>query len=224
MKKNILLNTTTSLILLFVMLHFTTSDAQINNHVKDHVGFSVSFGSRSNKIISNHAAINGMKLLEEGGSAGVLWGNSVMETKLTVGYYYSASRVAHTVDLINIESAVKLYPLHLITGKTSRVEPYLSTGISANNYKFYGFYAGNETAPNYSLSMEPYLGNLNSYIGSIGAGLEVNLLNEDNFIKVFTEVNYQSTLFQKSSDLFKHTQLSNQLVINLGVSFGINRF
>ncbi len=223
MKKNTLLLASISLVLLFVMFH-TISEAQINKRSKDHLGFFVSFGTRSNKITSNHTAINNMKLMEEGGSAGLLWGNHMIETKLSIGYYYSASRAAHTVDLINVESAIQFYPLSAITGKTHVVEPYLTTGLSANTYKFYGFYASNEPAPNYSLSMEPYLGNVNSYLGSVGAGLTINLLNEGNFVKLFTEVNYNTVLLQKSSDLFKNTQVSNQLNVNVGVSFGINRF
>jgi len=226
MKKRFLLNASTSLIVLFAMLRLTSGYAQVSNQVKDHLGFSVSFGTKSSKITSDHAAINNMKLMEEGGSAGVLWGNDLFETKLTVGYYYSSSNVAHTVDLINAESAIQFYPLSVISGRAHKVAPYISTGLSANNYKLYGYYTSNNESvtPNYSLSLAPYLGNVTNYYGSVGAGLEVNLLNQNDFVKLFTEVNYQGKLFQKSSESFKNTNISNQLSVNVGVSFGMNRF
>lgn len=224
MNKKTLLPISASLIVLVSLLQFHTSNAQINIRPKSHAGISVSFGSRSNKVSSNHTAIDNMKLMEVGGSVGVLWGNNIVETKLALGYYYSASSVAHTVDLINLESAIQFYPLQAITGKTHKINPYVSTGLTANQYKFYGFYAGNEGVINYSVSIEPYLGNVTSYFGSVGAGLEVNLLDQDDFVKLFAEVNYHSALLQKSSDLFTNTRVSNQVSIQVGVSFGVNRF
>lgn len=224
MKKRFILDASVGLIILFSTLNFTTSQAQIRNKKNDNLGFSVSFGSRSNKISSNLSAIDMMKLVEEGASVGMLWSNNLVETKITVGYYYSASRVPHTVDLINLETSLRFYPLNALSGRTHKLEPYLNTGISANNYKLYGFYAGAESqTPNYSVTLEPYLGNLAAYYGTIGAGFEINLLDQNNFVKLFSEVNYQGALLQKSSELFKNTRVSNQLSINVGVSFGLNR-
>lgn len=224
MKKRFILNASASLIILLSTLNFTTSLAQINDAKKDHLGFSVSFGSRSNKITSDHSAIDKMKLVEEGASVGLLWGNDVVETKVTVGYYYSASSVPHTVDLVNFESSFQFYPLYALSGRTHKVQPYLTTGLAANNYKLHGYYSGAESETNYSTSIEPYLGNVTSYFGSAGAGFEVNLLDQNDFVKFFSEVNYNSALYQKSSELFKNTRVSNQLSINVGVSFGFNRF
>ncbi len=223
--KKIILNATSCLIALFATLDFNTSIAQTYNQKKDHIGFSVSFGAQSNKIESEHEAVNDMNLHEEGGSIGLLWGNNMIETKLTVGYYYSAARVPHTVDLVNLESAFQFYPLNAISGRTHKVEPYLTSGLAANNYKFHGFYAGQDaTTPNYSVSIEPYLGNVTTYFASLGAGLQINLLKQHaNFVKLFSEVNYQSALYQKSSELLKNTRVTNPVSIKVGVSFGLNR-
>lgn len=224
MKKRFILNASAGLIILFTTLNFTTSQAQIKDVKKDHLGFSVSFGSRWNKLSSDHAAIDQMKLVGEGASVGLLWGNDLVETKVTVGYYYSASRVPHTVDLVNVESSFQFYPLYALTGRTHKVQPYLTTGLAANNYKLHGYYSGADGETNYSVSIEPYLGNVISYFGSAGAGFEVNLLNQNDFVKFFSEVNYHSALHQKSSELFKSTRVSNQVSINVGLSFGLNRF
>jgi len=224
MKKRFILSVSAGLIILLSTLNFTTSRAQINDTKKDHLGFSVSFGSRLNKISSDHSAIDKMKLVEEGASVGLLWGNDIVETKVTVGYYYSASGVPHTVDLVNVESSLQFYPLYALSGRTHKVQPYLTTGFSANNYKLYGFYLGGDGAVNYSVAIEPYLGNVTSYFGFVGAGFEVNLLNQNDFVKFFSEVNYQSAVYQRSSEQFKNTRVSNQLSINVGLSFGLNRF
>ena len=224
MKNRFLLNVISGLITLLFTLNFTMSQAQTNDVKKDHLGFSVSFSSRFNKITSNHAAIDNVKLVEEGASIGLVWGKDAVETKISIGYYYSASSVPHTIDLVNLESSLSFYPLKAFSKGIQKVQPYLTTGLSGNNYKLYGYYSGTESNTNYSKSIEPYLGNVISYFGSIGAGVEVNLLNENDFVKLFSEVNYHSAWYQNSSELFSNTHISNQLSINFGVSFCLNRY
>lgn len=225
MKKNILIQANAGLILLFAILTINTSQAQINNAERHHIGVAVSFGNKATKISSDLAHIHQLNLLQEGGSVGLLWGNKAMETKLALGFYYSASRVDHTIDLINVESSVNFYPLSALTGRKHKLEPYFTSGLSANNYKFYGFYTAAEPGkPNYSVSEEPYLGSVATYYGSVGTGLEFNLLRQNDFVKIFTEVNYSSPLIQKSSDPFKNTHLSNQLCVSLGLSVGLTSF
>jgi hypothetical protein len=224
MKNRFILNAGVGLIILLSTLNITISQAQADDEKKDHLGFSVSFGTKTNRIVSNHSAINNMKLAEEGGSVGLLWGNDLLEAKVNVGFYYSSARVPHTVDLVNLESTLQFYPLFALTGKTHKVQPYLSTGLAVNNYKLYGYYAGTEGEVNYSISIEPYLGNITTYFGSLGAGLEVNLIDQNDFVKLFTEINYYSPLQKTSSVLFNDSQVTRQLGINVGVSFGLNRF
>ncbi len=225
MKKNIIIQASVGLILLFAILTINTSKAQINNAERHHIGVSVSFGSKATKISSNIAHIHQLNLLQEGGAVGLLWGNKALETKLAVGFYYSASRVDHTIDLINLESSFNFYPLSALTGRKHKFEPYLTAGISANNYKFYGFYTASEAVkPNFSVSEEPYLGSVATYYGSIGTGLEFNLLRQNDFVKIFTEVNYSNPLIQKAADPFKNTHFSNQICVSLGVSVGLTCF
>ncbi len=224
MRKTFLRTASAGLILFISTLTFTTSQAQINDLKKDHLGFAVGFGYSSNKISSNFSAIDKMKLTEEGGSIGLLWGNNLVETKIAVGFYYSSPGVPHTVDRVNVETSLRYYPLNSFQSTSKKITPYLTTGLSANNYKLYGFYAGTESqTPNYSIGIEPYIGSVTGYIGSVGAGIELNLLDQHDFVKLFSEVNYNSAIAQKSSDLFKDTRVSNQMSINVGISFGINR-
>jgi hypothetical protein len=192
---------------------------------KDRIGFSVSFGSRSNRITSSLEAINNMSLTAQGGTVGVLWGNRVIETKLVAGYYYSGAQVPHSIDMIELEASARFYPLNAFTGKEHKVTPYLNVGASRNHYKMFGFYGLHETGlRNYSVSTEPYLGNIDAYYGSMGTGVEVKVFDQGDFVKLFSEVNYHRLLHQNASDLFQNTALSGQLSINVGVSFGINRF
>jgi hypothetical protein len=192
---------------------------------KDRIGFSVSFGSRFNNVSSSFDAINEMNLSSQGGSVGVTWGNRIVETKLTAGYYYSGAKVPHTIEVIELESSVRFYPLSALFKKEYKVAPYFTGGVSRSYHKLFGFYGRPESGPvNYSVSTEPYLGSMTTYFGSVGTGLEVNAFNHADFVKLFAEVNYLRPFTQTSTDLFKSTALSNQVNINVGVSFGINRF
>lgn len=192
---------------------------------RDHVGFMVSFGTRSSTLSSNYAAIDGMNVLEEGGSAGIIWGSRAFETEITLGYYYSAARVAHTTDLIEVRSSTRFYPLRAIKKGSSRVNPFLSAGVTKNYYKLYGYYTTEEiTQINCSVSKEPYLGNLNVYNASVGAGVSVSLLNDYDFLKLFASTNYSRPFSTQSSTDFRQTTMSDLWSFNLGVSFGVNRF
>lgn len=225
MKNSNIFRATAASLLIIAALALSPAYAQVTNAERNHVGIAVAFGTKSAKIASNFSAINGMNLIEEGGSVGVLWGNKVMETKFSAGFYYSSSRVPHTVDLVNLESSVNFYPLSAIAGRKHLIEPYFTAGLAANNYKFYGFYSGTTEGPrNYSVSLEPYLGNVVNYYGSVGTGFEVNLVKQNNFVKLFSEINYNSALIQKSSALFANSRVSNQLSVSIGLSFGLNRF
>lgn len=191
---------------------------------KDHLGFTVSFGVRSSTLTSNYAAINGMQALEEGGSAGLVWGSRSFETKLNIGYYYSAASVKHTVDMIEMEAASHFYPLRAIKKTDSRINPYFSAGVTKNYYKLYGYYTQAENGQiNYSVSREPYLGKLDVYNASVGAGIAINLMNNYDFVKLFAAAQYNKPFNTIASTDFRQTQTSAQWSFNLGVSFGTNR-
>lgn len=201
------------------------TDRDIELVKKDHLGLTVSFGVRSSTLKSNHSAIDGMQALEEGGSAGLVWGSRAFETKLVMGYYYSAARVKHTVDMIEMEASSHFYPLRAIKKGTSRINPYFSAGVTKNYYKLYGFYTKDNVSPiNYSVSREPYLGKLDVYNASLGAGVAINLMNDYDFVKLFAAAQYNKPFRSIASTDFHQTQTSDQWSFNLGVSFGTNRF
>ena len=106
MKKRYLLKSSAALILLISTLTFSTSQAQIIETKKDHLGFAVSFGYSSNKVSSNFSAIDKMKLSEEGASLGLIWGNNLVETSVSVGFYYSSTGVPQTIDLVNLQTSL----------------------------------------------------------------------------------------------------------------------
>lgn len=191
---------------------------------RDHLGFTVSFGVRSSVLSSNYAAIDGMQALEEGGSAGLVWGSRAFETKLVIGYYYSAAQVKHTTDMIEMEATSNFYPLHAFKKEDSRINPYFSMGVTKNYYKLYGYYTTEENSQiNYSVSREPYLGKLDVYNASLGAGVAINLLNNYDFVKLFAATQYNKPFSTIASNDFRQTKTSAQWSFNLGVSFGTNR-
>lgn len=212
------------IVMLSTFLFIKKSEAQ-TRYVKqrDHLGFTASFGVRSNKVSSNYAAIDKMALLEEGGSAGLVWGTRVLETKLNIGFYYSSDKVPHTTDLIELETNTSFYPLSLLSKRNFFVEPYLTGGICKNYYKLHGFYVGEQASTNRSVDIEPYLGSLDTYFLSIGTGVAVNLGDRYQFIKLFADAKYSSPFSSINSTVFKETHMSNQVTVNVGVSFGTNR-
>ncbi len=225
MKTKALSRITQSVMVLCAVLFLQIGNAQISyKDQRDHFGLTASFGDRVNKVSSNYSAIDKMKLVEEGGSLGLLWGSRSIETKLTLGFYYSASCVPHTSDLIEMEASANFSPLSFITKKFHAVEPYIIGGVSRNLYKMYGYYGAKQELPtNRSVDLEPLLGNINVYMVSIGTGVSVNLYDSYDFVKLFADVKYSSPVMTTKSTVFNDTYFSNQLSINLGVSFGINR-
>ncbi len=191
---------------------------------KGHLGFTGSFGVRSSTLSSNYAAIDGMQILEEGGSAGLIWGSRAFETKLAIGYYYSASRVKHTIDLVEFEATSHFYPIRAFKKEYKRINPYISTGINKNQYKLYGFYTHEQNnTTNYSVSREPFLGKMNVYNASLGAGVAISLMNDYDFVKVFVATQYNKPFSTSASTDFRQTKTSGQWSFNLGVSFGTNQ-
>ncbi len=214
-----------SVLVLCIILFFHVANAQ-SSYIDQryHFGLTASFGGRVNKISSNYAAIDKMNLVEEGGSLGLLWGSRSIETKVTLGFYYSASCVPHTTDLIEMEASANFSPLSLITKKFHLFEPYIIGGFSRNLYKMYGYYAAKQELPtNGSVDLEPHLGNINVFLVSIGTGVAVNLYDSYDFVKLFADVKYSSPVMTGKSTVFNDTHFSDQLSINLGVSFGVNR-
>jgi hypothetical protein len=228
MKRIVTLRTAKNILVILTVFSTLTTQAQeegVKKIKRDYFGFAASLGTRASTLSSNYAAINNMEVKQEGGALGVLWGGKGFQTRLTGGYYPSTDNVAHTTDLIQLDLSVNLYPIYIIQKKAYIIEPYFTGGICRNYYKLYGFYTSEQASnSNYSVTIEPYLGKVSAYNAVIGAGLEINLLDEYEFCKIFVDARYSSPISEKASFVFAQTSASSQLNINIGVAFGTNRF
>lgn len=189
-----------------------------------YLGFDVAFGTRSFKLNSNLERINGMNVLEEGGSAGFLMGNKIWQAKLRQGFFYSSGIVPYSTDLIETELNVNVNPMQLIKARFRMFEPYLTGGIERNAIKFYGSYVGKDRtgdAEIRSSSTQPYLGQIVVTRGSLGAGLQYRIPYRHAFLRLFAETRYGYKLTTGArSKWFNHTDVSGQLAVNVGVCFG----
>jgi hypothetical protein len=199
-----------------------------------HIGFDVAFGTKSFLISSDITELNQLKVLEEGGSGGVVVGNDIIELNLRQGYYYSAARVAYTVDLVESEADIAINIFGLIMRQAYKVQPYALLGIERNSMGFYGFYAskpdseitaaaaGNSMKKrNYSTSQTPVAGKVVAIRAAVGLGFSYTIPIQYSFVKLYSEVNYGYPV-HISSEQLKNTTVSNQVTMNVGVSFGVN--
>jgi len=190
-----------------------------------YMGFDLTFGTRSFTLNSDIAKIDGMKVLEEGGSLGVLFGNKFWQTKIRQGFFYSAARVPYTTDLVETELNINVNPLQLIKARFRSFEPYMTAGVTRNAVKLYGSYVKNDRAGDTevgnSLDTQPYLGKIVAARGSVGAGLQYRVPYQHMFLRLFTEARYGYVLMHNTtSSWFKHTSVSNQVAVSAGVCFG----
>jgi hypothetical protein len=196
------------------------------------LGFDVSFGTRLFQVQSNVDAINKMNVLEEGGTAGIVFGSNLAQVKLRQGYFYSASSVRYTTDLIETSFEIDINPLQLGRSRWKRCEPYLLAGVARDAIKFHGHYldvSGVTSAygegrgsqkPNYSHSEMPYLGTVVSarLEGGLGMTYRVNVMG--SFLRFFGEARYGYSVGHSATPQFENTSSAHQLSLSLGTSFG----
>jgi hypothetical protein len=198
-------------------------------HTITYYGFDVTFGTRSFTLHSDISRINGMRVLEEGGSAGLLIGNKIWQTKIRQGYFYSAGRVPYTTDLVETELNFNINVLQLVKARFRSIEPYITAGLEKNKLKLYGYYVSGDVAgtnmESSSRSGQPYLGNLIATRASVGTGIQYRIPFDYAFLRLFIEMRYAYTLAQKNTaECFSKTRPSNQTAVSVGVSFGyLNR-
>lgn len=209
----------------FIGIYSCSVQAQSFRPIK-YMGFEVAFGGRAFKINSDIAAISDLRVMEEGGSLGVIFGNDYMRAKLrAAGFYYSSSKVSRTVDLFESEALLNFYPLQYLRKSNSALDIYLIGGITMDDIKFFGHYLiADKTNINYSVTNEPYLGKRTQFNATVGVGLEYRLPMEYDFVHLFVEAKHGRP-FQSltSSDSFINTKISDLTSISVGVSFGIIR-
>jgi hypothetical protein len=188
-------------------------------------GFEAGFGVRSFTINSDIEAINNLQVTQEGGHAGVVAGNNIVRTRASIGLFYSSDKVCQTVDMFEADASANLFPLQLMTSADMRIEPYIIGSVSYNKLKMYGRYLDNDLGKiNYSKPKEDLLGTINQVRASLGTGVEFRIVDDFDFIHLYTEVRYALpvTAGSKNND-FKNTSASDQWMISLGVRFGAFR-
>lgn len=217
----------------FIVILFTTlfikscvSNAQSSN-AKYHTGLTASFGTRSFSITSDIQELNNLKVLEEGGSVGIVFGTEVLRTRLNLaGLYYSAAKVSQTVNVFEMEGLVNYYPLKAFRkNSTTKLEPYFTVGAAQDFVKFYGRYASQgDTQPvNNSTIREPLAGKILQTRATVGLGVEWRIPVDYSFVHLYAEGRYGVPVVYQPDNTFGNTTLTNTTSINVGVSFGFLR-
>ncbi len=191
---------------------------------KYQVGFEGSFGIKAFTISSNIAKIDGLNVVEEGGTLGMVAGTKIVRVRVRQGFYYSSSSVTQTVDEVRSSVGVNIYPLQFFTDN-ARLMPYIIMGVERNIFKMHGFYGDDgSTRHNYSVSEAPYLGKISTIQSSIGAGMEYRVRMPGHFVSFFAEARYGKNLRTMSSTtLFSGTGISDQIGMNVGISYGYSK-
>ena len=217
------------IIILFIVLIFKSVAADAQMYEKEgrlYKGFVASFATRSAIISSNIQKIDQMNILQAGGRIGLIFGNSVVRSKIgLLGYYSSTGSTGGTIDLYQSNAVIHFYPLALLMKRSLMVEPYITGGVDYDQFKFYGYYLNREPGEtNYSQAEAPYLGKIKEVNAAVGAGIEVKLKDDYDFIHLFSEVRYGRNLSRKTDDAaFGQTVIARQIQVVVGISFGAHR-
>lgn len=186
-------------------------------------GAGVSFQTSVFTLKSDIPELDGLAVLQEGGQAGIFAGNRTLRGRLgLLGLMYSSMRVPRTINVFEIEGGLNYYFLSAAR-RLRFAEPYLTTGVVFDILRFRGHYLGSEGNDNNS-APEPYLGSIRTLDATVGAGIELGLLNARQFVHLFAEVKYGFKLMQSASDVaFRNTTVGNQSMVSLGLRFGTLR-
>lgn len=194
----------------------------VNNY---QIGLEGSYGIKAFTISSNISEINNLQVIGEGGTIGVVWGSKAVVMKLRQGYFYSASKVAYTVDEVKSAAIVNFYPLNFIN-PDARFRPYVMASVERDVLQMFGYYdhTKDQQQANYSTSEAPYLGKISAIQAGFGGGLEYRVKTPGHFVALFGEARYTKSIRSVSSnELFAGTTTPGQLSVNVGVAFGYNQ-
>jgi hypothetical protein len=199
------------------------SNAQSRKAGHAYRGFTAGFGTRAFTLKSDILQISKARVVEAGGQLGVIFGNKVFRSSIgLLGIYSSVSNIVGTIDLYEAHASVNFYPLSQIRKKQSKIQPYLTGGLTYDKQKFRGHYMKKDMGTvNYSVSNEPYIGSLKQVNATIGTGLEVQLIDDSDFVHLFTEIIYGYNLSSTSKEpVMQNTSVQNQMRFAIGVRFG----
>jgi hypothetical protein len=208
-----------SLFYVILSVYTLVAEAQSLDFRGNYTGAAASFQTRFFTLRSDIEALDGLQVVQEGGQAGLYFGNRAIRSHIgLVGLLYSSMRVPRTINVFEVEAGVNYY---LLQGR--RVEPYLTGGLVFDNLRFRGHYLNNGEQVNMS-EPEPYLGSIAMMDATVGGGVEVGLLDSFQFVHLFTEIKYGMKIFESASNAaFENTTISDQLMVGLGLRFGILR-
>lgn len=184
-------------------------------------GAGASFHSRIFSLKSDIPELDGLTVYQEGGQAGLFVGNRTLRARLgLLGLMYSAMRVPRTINVFEVEGGLNYY--FLSASKRMRfVEPYVTSGLVFDVLRFKGHYLAGEDVIVNNSAPEPYLGSITKFDATVGGGIELGILNAEQFVHFFTEVKYGVKLSQSASNqAFENTSVSNQTMVSIGLRFG----
>lgn len=195
-----------------------------NKSIFKYRGIEASLGMRHFVLKSELPELNGLNVVEEGGSAAFVCGNNFSRIVLRLaGLYYSTSSTARTIDMLDMELNGHIYPLRALRIPSNRVDLYFLTGLSNQYLKFYGKYIDKSARAERkgTPGNEPYLGKVQNISANIGLGIEYSLENERDFIHLFVEGKTAFPLTTTAGIIpLKNTGLEDFYAINIGVRVG----
>lgn len=211
--------------LLFIVVMVVMLFQSVLTNAQTYRGFTVAFGSSTYNVNTDVSALQQLQTTQLGGDVGFIFGSENIRTSLFGGYHSSTASTPGTIDRYSMGASMNLYPLSWIMTQPARLRPFISGGLSYQSFRFHGYYINREPGiTNYSHAEAPYLGSIQHVYALVGGGLEFSLLEEYDFIHIYSNVHYGKSLSLTSSDnAFAGTSLQNKVQINVGVAFGLHR-
>lgn len=188
-------------------------------------GFNTSFGMRSFSITSDIAVLNNLKVVQEGGSLGGVFGNNFWIGEFRAGLYHSNDKTPYSIDIVEGEGMINFYPANLFSPyHQHRFDFYLSCGGSMDVMKFYGNYLDGSKPQNFSALKQPYLGRISMLNVTAGAGIELRMQGHRDFCHFFAEIKQGMPVFSSiKREEFKNTSIKSITFVNIGVSYGLRK-
>jgi hypothetical protein len=186
-----------------------------------YLGYEISLGTSPYTLKSDIPQLTNLRVSNLGGTVGTVLANQRYKLKANMGMYYSDNSVPYTFDLWTGTMSTNIYLLRLQEVKYRTLEPYIVSGASIKQIKFYGNYL-DYTQQNFSVSEEQLLAKEVSTQFIIGLGTEFQLESDDaQFIHFFAEMSLGLPVMIRSSRAaFDNTRPAYPLCISVGLSFG----
>jgi hypothetical protein len=215
-----------------------------------YLGVEAAVARRTFTLASNIPELNHLATSEEGFNVGFVIGSEAITSRLKFGSFKSGRLVREKIKMVEGEVGVNVFPLYLLKRKSKLLKPYSLISFELANLQFIGTYqipkppAGSSShmgcpdeepvaeeeeepvqpapAPEI-IDKETVLGKVKVSRFNLGAGVNIHIPGERNFVNLFAEVKYGWKMGVKAMDSgFDGTNVSTQLAVNIGVSFGLS--